>query len=147
MNIYPSPLHRRCGTNEHQPLNDEELFHLTMQVYFEFRLAFIDHPDVRLHTQEGRSPQLIQVVLDQWVWDPPLVGAPVTAEEFHFNDTCHYLVDSPTGNLDNITYHTPRQWFGAIELDLKICAARPSTVPQAAKHFHRHFIQKQQSLL
>lgn len=126
-------------------LTDEEYFTLTMNVYFEFRLAFVDLPEVRLHTQEGQHPHLIQVVLSEWYWDPPLADPPMTAEEFYFNEayTSFVYVSGTTPPME-MKLCSPRQRTGACELDILDCMKRPYLITVNAAHFRRHYDQKTQ---
>lgn len=142
MNKYPSPLPSHTFPPSAH-FSDEERFTLTMDVYFAFRLAFVDLPEVRLRTQEGQRPDLIQVVLSEWYWDPPLEDPPMTAEEFYFNEShSSFVYVSGTTPPMEMRLSSPRQWTGACELDIHQCTTFPPFITISAAHFRGHYDQK-----
>jgi hypothetical protein len=149
--------HPECFRHaEHRPRSDGKirLDQEAFDIWFIFRLAFLDRPDVRLRTQEGQRPELIQVVLSEWYWEPelpPLLRGDLDAEEFYFHSNHETVVTHHDPHwVDRLygaepkhvppapspTIHFPRQRTGAVQLSRR--APRPQQQDSAERFRHAY---------
>lgn len=131
---------------------------VAFDIWFTFRLAFLDCPDVRLRTQEGQRPELIQVVLSEWYWEPTLPPGheDIDAEEFYFSSTDPQLITqhdpywmdrlygAGPGHAPEppLVVHRPRQRTGGFQLPRDNARRSSAYLNHCAKRFRHYYDQK-----